>query len=587
MKSFELEFNSESIINFLCTQRVSLARTRSQKHVLHLVTKSQRFNYHVNDEKYGDEFEKKFNSQLSELLPPRKRWVSIGEKSRKYKSNHSPIPSNKKNLISLKRTINRDIIKNPELPYLIKLDAFIQKIRNRILNPNFKINKPKIYPKPKNTIKPNSENKCRPISLFPLEDGLILSITNRYLTKAFDKHFEDSSYAFRSKKSTFTKSILSHHDCISSIQKFQIKNSYKKLWVTECDMQKFFDAVNHNVVIDLLNKLIEKNLIENSAWDFSIPKKIFIEYLNCYSFNHTVLPYNSDQQYWKEYNIPNGKFGWIKKELNNLYPDFKKQKIGIPQGGALSGLIANIVLDVADKLLLNNDVFYVRFCDDMLIISPNFRKCRKAKYTYLRALKKLKLVPHNFDKDYVATKPHITKMPNKKQFWKSKSKGPYLWDNKKYGGLKWISFVGYEISTKGYIRVRKKSFLKELKKQNELEKRYIVAIQKDRRKSPGSITQSLIHKLIGMSVGRISISNFSTAQNDLCWKNGFRNVNNNPYLTKQVQKLDRNRNRIIHRFKHIVKEIAIGDDKIISKQRQIVKYNKPFSYYYHLFERIE
>lgn len=587
MEQFTSFFNSANIINYLCNQRVKIARTRNQKHILHQITKSEQYNYHVNDIKFGDEFDLKFTNALSELLPPRKSWVKIGESSRKYKLNNVCIPSNKKNLISLIRTIKRDKAKNPELGYLIKLDAFISRVQKRISAPSFQLTKPKIYPKPKNKIKIHNENNCRPISLFNLEDRLILSLTNKFLTRLFDGYFQDASFAFRSKKDETTNSILSHHDCIEAILKYQKDKKFKKLWVAECDIQKFFDTVNHEKVIELFNSLIHIINKDNPDIDLTFPQKIFLEYLKCYSFNQSVLPLNKDDKYWKEYRIPNGKFGWVNKEIGKLYKDHLDHQIGVPQGGALSGLIANIVLDLADRELSEQEVFYIRFCDDMIIISPNFRKCRKAKFQYLRAMKTLKLFPHSFNKYYVSTKPSQDRITDKRLFWKSKSKGPYKWQSNKKGAFKWIGFVGYEIASNGDVRIRKRSFEKELSKQNELEKKYLKAVQKNRRKSPGTITQSLIHKLIGMSVGRINLSNYSTSPNDLCWKNGFRKLNLNSDSKIQIKKLDRNRNRVINRFKCKLKIITKDDIKVKAKERQIIKFNKPFSYFYHLFERSE
>ncbi|MBK7506182.1 MAG: hypothetical protein IPI52_14345 [Bacteroidetes bacterium] len=93
----------------------------------------------------------------------------------------------------------------------------------------------------------NGKNECRPICLFNLKDRIILSITNKYLTRLFDDHFEDCSYAFRSKKNREGTVILNHHDCIKEILDFRKRNLEKPLWVAECDMEKFYDTVNHKI----------------------------------------------------------------------------------------------------------------------------------------------------------------------------------------------------------------------------------------------------------------------------------------------------------------------------------------------------
>ena len=56
--------------------------------------------------------------------------------------------------------------------------------------------------------------------MFSLTDRIILSATNKFLTRLFDDQFQNSSYAFRSKKNEENQ-ILSHHDCIKDILKWR------------------------------------------------------------------------------------------------------------------------------------------------------------------------------------------------------------------------------------------------------------------------------------------------------------------------------------------------------------------------------
>jgi retron-type reverse transcriptase len=83
----------------------------------------------------------------------------------------------------------------------------------------------------------------------------------------------------------------------------------------------------------------------------------------------------------------------------------------------LSGLIANIVLDYADRKILklnDENLLYVRYCDDMIIMHTDKRKCGIALSKYMKALKKLGLFPHEIGNESYS-----------RDFWKSKSKGPY------------------------------------------------------------------------------------------------------------------------------------------------------------------
>jgi retron-type reverse transcriptase len=100
--------------------------------------------------------------------------------------------------------------------------------------------------------------------------------------------------------------------------------------------------------------------------------RIFESYLKSYPFVHHSLPLNKDQSFFEKFHIQNGEFEWIDKELNekHYYKSMYRERIGVPQGGALSGLIANIVLDYADKKVLEFDdgkLLYIRYCDDMIL----------------------------------------------------------------------------------------------------------------------------------------------------------------------------------------------------------------------------
>lgn len=600
MKQFESYFTREAIISYLCKLRSKVAKSRNKKHLIHLLTDSEKFNYHVNDsKKYHDakedtsnefvKYESQFLAELNRILPPRKKWISLGSKSRISKANNQPLSSNDRNYYSLIKTIKSYGQKSSKETWLIELDNFILDIQNTVLSGSYKISHPIVFPKLKNDKTLKGPNGCRPLSLFALKDRIILSLTNKYLTRLFDNYFRDCSYAFRSKKNKENTKIVNHHDCIKDILEYRKKHQDNALWMVECDMEKFFDSVNHGIIKVLFSELIEKAKIDNIGLEFKNVSIIFNEFLECYSFNKNVLPLNASETYWESYKIPNGEFEWVAKRFTELkyYENIEDERIGVPQGGALSGLIANMVLNNADKEVMKTDAFYVRFCDDMLIIHPEYDVCLKAKENYTNALKELKLVPHNFNsklfekrKKQKKNLPEITYAP----FWKGKSKGPYKWASISDNGFPWISFVGYELHHEGHVRVRKKSFEKEINKQKEVVDEIRKAVKSGMRKSKGSVSESAIHRLVGMSVGRVTIKNYETVSNDLCWKNGFKELASNKYSIQQIKQLDRNRSRLYYDLVKDMKE-PDAEEKLESKPRQIIHFNKPFSYYYQVLER--
>lgn len=595
MRKFEEFFKKENIIFYLCKLRAKYAKKRNKKHLIHLLTGEETYNYHVKDSENHTDYEEKFIDDLNKLFPSRRKWVNIGKLSRIDSTTGHRLTAVDKNLYSLLKTIRKYRKINSSEPFLQNLDTFIKDIQTSITDPNYGVEKPTVYPKLKEKKKKKEENKCRPISLFNLKDRVILSLTNRYLTQLLDKYFEDCSYAFRSKKNVEGTSLLSHHDCIRAILKFKSENEGKDLWVVECDMQKFYDSVNHKIIREQFEILMQKVQEEFSETNFSNPIHIFNSFLDCYCFNHDVLPLNADEKYWESHSIEKGRFEWVEEGLKAYYNDFITERIGIPQGGALSGLIANIVLNVADKEVLKTKVFYARFCDDMIILHPEISECELAKDNYSRALHELQLVPHKF---CLATEMKVPRMKHEKNlpetsfvpFWNKKSKGPYKWAETSKDGFPWIGFVGYEMNYRGGIRVRKRSLLKELKKQKEVVNAIKDAILKTRRKSFGTISESIIHRLVGMSVGRIELRNFHLSENEMCWKNGFRELKMNPHAVRQIKQLDRNRNKLYYDVLKFLDDLKEREGNIPNSDptsRQIVDFNKPFSYFYQVLERSE
>jgi hypothetical protein len=66
------------------------------------------------------------------------------------------------------------------------------------------------------------KNECRPICMFNLTDRIILSTTNKFLTRLLDDYFQDSSYAFRSKKNGYYIVLFQPINNIFEIIKFEI-----------------------------------------------------------------------------------------------------------------------------------------------------------------------------------------------------------------------------------------------------------------------------------------------------------------------------------------------------------------------------
>lgn len=548
--------------------RAKLAKQRDKRNLIYVIS---------SDRRYLDEDLSDLESELQTLLPSRKKWKKLRKASR-YKKGQL-LNSIDKNIRTILYTIDAFKKENASEPFLIKLDEFITSIEDAIKDEDYEIQLPEIIPKKKDGN--NESYECRPISMYRLKDRIIIGLANKYLSMLFDKYFYDDSFAFRTKQQN--SKPPTHHDAIKRIKAYLKQQGRNKLWVAECDMKKFYDTVNHSIVKNCFKRLLQKTKTDNPTLQTKSIKRIFYSYLDSYAFNKDVLPLNDDLEYFKKYKIAKGQFGWVKEELikNEYYKSINKSRIGVPQGGALSGLIANIVLDRVDKKfekMRDCNLLYIRYCDDMLIIHPSKKQCKKAVNIYKKELESLKLIPHEFKV-----------CGNRKEFWSQKSKSPYKWSNEKSDCKRWIGFVGYEINYVGDVRVRKKSLEREMKKQyivvNDINKALEYGKQRAKNKK---IEESVINRLIGMSVGRVKLWNKDSINNEMCWLHGFSEITDNKDSRTQLKRLDACRNKLFRKFTKKLKrggDIDVSETKKPKKNKLPRFYGKPFSYYYQGIER--
>jgi hypothetical protein len=573
MDSFEEYFKRESIIKMLAKFRIATARKRHKIHLLRDVSYHKKTN-RITDEKFLCHID------LRALLPPRRQWI------RPHKSNREKMKSSQDVMVSsiiykinqIETFYSSGLI--TKLPKWYRcLNIFISTVQNDALfNPNLKLNKPDIIPIKKKIEKDKIE--CRPIAVYGYRDRIIIGLCSKYFTDIFEELFNqlDCSFSFRSTKASTAKT---HHDTIAHISAYKKQMHGKKLWVAECDIKKFFDCVNHDLLVTVFKKYVrlfyQKGiLIDERA------NNIFYEYLRSFSFNENIYLLNGTD-YFERFKIKGGFFKWEESALiNKYYPQgIGDIKLGVPQGGALSCFISNLYLHDVDEHVLRKDAksFYVRYCDDMIIIQDDKKLCHDALNRYSEAIEEKKLLIH---------KP--TDVIYNNEYWgdkASKSKNPYLWASKnETGAIPWLGFVGYQVRFDGCIRIRMSSLEKEKEKQRTESEIVLNAIHyrdKDNlnfnsRKSYKALEFSLRQRLISMSIGRIKLFNYKSEEPTMCWTNGFRGISVNSLTGNQLRSLDKTRRNEMLRFKRILKKLnKVSDDSDDVKPLRF--YGKPYSYY--------
>ena len=151
---------------------------------------------------------------------------------------------------------------------------------------------------------PKKNGKTRPLGIPAFEDKLVQEVVRMILEAIYEGHFETTSHGFRPKRSC--------HTALLHIQ----KTFSGAKWFIEGDIKGFFDNIDHDVLVGIL-----RERISDDRFIRLIRKFLKAGYVEDWTFHNTYS--------------------------------------GMPQGGIVSPILANIYLDKLDKYVKE----YIRHFD--------------------------------------------------------------------------------------------------------------------------------------------------------------------------------------------------------------------------------
>ena len=150
----------------------------------------------------------------------------------------------------------------------------------------------------------------RPLSLYTsLEAKTLISLATGYLSSMLDKHLHREILSYRPKREYHGQKhyATDGNDAIIGLRKFADDHRGQHIYVAECDIQKFFDIINHDVVLKCFADIAS----EAGLPDYHQVERILKAYLDSYSFQKDVMNLNHDENYWSRYQKNTASHGWM------------------------------------------------------------------------------------------------------------------------------------------------------------------------------------------------------------------------------------------------------------------------------------
>ena len=172
---------------------------------------------------------------------------------------------------------------------------------------------------------PKDNGKMRLLGIPTVVDRMVQQAINQVLTIVYEPQFSKNSFGFRPRRG-----------CLDAVREVRAISETGYMYVVDLDLERFFDTVNQSKLIEILSRTIKDGRVV--------------------SLIHKYL-----------------RSGVIDKGL------WHASEEGTPQGGPLSPLLSNIMLNELDKELAHRGHPFVRYADDAMIFCKTKRAAERTR----------------------------------------------------------------------------------------------------------------------------------------------------------------------------------------------------------------
>lgn len=233
-----------------------------------------------------------------------------------------------------------------------EVDEYIKANKEKLLN---QIRKRKYKPQPVKRVQiPKENGKMRNLGIPTVFDRIIQQAMVQVLSPIFEEEFSENSYGFRPKRSC-------EQAVIKALE--YLNDGYE--WIVDIDLERFFDTVDQDRLINVIMRTIKDGDVVS----------LIRKYLSAGVMDKGIV---------------------------------KATEKGTPQGGNLSPLLSNIMLNELDKELEARGLQFVRYADDCIIMVKSGKAANRVLSSVTKYIEKKLGLKVNAEKSKV-TRPTQTK----------------------------------------------------------------------------------------------------------------------------------------------------------------------------------